>query len=642
MNSRSLLLGLSLAAVQTVFSQGLELNNGSSSTESLKGTWDFVWNELLTPTDFQKKSVEIKQVRVPGSWTAQGHPHLGIGTYRVKIHLNKKVANHSILFPNINSAAKVWMNGKLSDELGVCDVDKKKYKARFGSLLIGVPSDTTTLELVVEVANFTYTFGGITRTPQLGPTSVLIHEIDARKGVENFFVGCLIAMFIYQIILFFLYQHGKPYLYLGLICLIVALRAMVTHGGSFLLLDLYPQVSMEFWKKLEFFSVYAVVAIFPLYSFYLFPAQAFKKPIPVFIGFSILLCLLVVFTPHEIYYQVLDVCHGLLICGFVYTVIVIARAWKAGNKDASIILFGVLASFPFILLEIGQNSRIIYFNISFPYLVEIGVLLFLLFQVYLLANHYALAYKNLEMINLDLETKVQARTAELTKANQVREKLLSVVSHDIKGPLNSLRGVLDIYQKGGFSESEMKSLTGKIEENMNATSMLMDNILLWMSNQIKGAKVSYSKFDLQKLVNEHLKIFKTIADSKNVSVINSVPELEVRSDKQILSLVLRNLIANAIKFSFENGRIEISSQTDESDFIIRVKDYGKGIPLDVVQSLFQGNSTFSMEGTHFEKGTGLGLTLCYDYLKHLNGEISVQSELNKGTTFSIRIPSRQS
>jgi len=130
---------------------------------------------------------------------------------------------------------------------------------------------------------------------------------------------------------------------------------------------------------------------------------------------------------------------------------VIARAWKAGNKDASIILFGVLASFSIHLVgKSDKTAASFIFNISFPYLVEIGVLLFLLFQVYLLANHYALAYKNLEMINLDLETKVQARTAELTKANQVREKLLSVVSHDIKGPLNSLRGVLDIYQKGGF------------------------------------------------------------------------------------------------------------------------------------------------------------------------------------------------
>jgi signal transduction histidine kinase len=276
--------------------------------------------------------------------------------------------------------------------------------------------------------------------------------------------------------------------------------------------------------------------------------------------------------------------------------------------------------------------------VSFPYLVEVGVLVFLLFQVYLLANHYAIAYKNLEQSNLDLEAKVQTRTAELTKANQVREKLLSVVSHDVKGPLNSLRGVLDIYKQGGFSDAEMKLLTGKVEENMSTTSMLMDNILLWTSSQLKGVQVSYSKFDLKELVEDHFKLFKTIADNKNVSLINSIGEQEVNSDKQILSLVLRNLIANAIKFSFENERIEVSSMVDESTLAIRIKDNGKGMRAEVAQSLFHGNASVSTEGTRFEKGTGLGLALCYDYLKHLNGEISVQSELNKGTTFTIRIP----
>jgi signal transduction histidine kinase len=318
---------------------------------------------------------------------------------------------------------------------------------------------------------------------------------------------------------------------------------------------------------------------------------------------------------------------------------VIARAWREGNRDASIILFGVLASFPFILLEIGQNSQIIHFDISFPYLVEMGVLVFLLFQVYLLANHYAIAYKNLEQVNIDLEAKVQARTSELTKANQVREKLLSVVSHDMRGPLNSLRGVLDIYNEGGFSESEMKALAGQIEENMSATSMLMDNILLWTSNQLKGVKVSYSKFSLRELIEEHFKIFKSIAETKNISFINTAEPFEVKSDKQILSLILRNLIANAIKFSFEGGCIEIHALENNSDFIIQVKDNGKGIPTEDLASIFQ--ATITTEGTSQEKGTGLGLALCYDYLRHLNGEISVQSERDKGTTFTIRVPFKE-
>ncbi|GHM99919.1 sensor histidine kinase [Cytophagales bacterium WSM2-2] len=616
-------------------SQEIKIN--STGVLPLSGDWEFVWNRLLTPDDFQK-SLGDTLLHVPGSWIDIGHPDTGIGTYRVKIRLNETMPSHSILIPIINSTAKVWLNGKLVDELGVCDVDPAKYRAKFSSLLIAVPADTTMIELVVQVINYSYSRGGIVSAPYIGPTSVILQRVNARKGVENFFVGSLIAMFVYQIILFFLYQKGKPYLYLGLICLIVALRALVTHGGSFLLPDLYPSISLDFWKKMEYFVVYAVAAIFPLYSYYLFPMQAYRKPIPFFVTMSTLLCLVVVFTPHAIYSRVLDVCHLLLIAGFAYSVAVITKAWRAGNKDASIILLGVLASFPFILLEILQNSRVLFISISFPFLVELGVLIFLLFQVYLLANHYAVAYKKLEMVNIELEAKVQARTTELTKANQVREKLLSVVSHDLKSPLNSLRGVLNIYHKGGFTDQEMKSVTRDITENLSTTSMLVDNILLWTSSQLKGVKVSISKVNLHKLVEEHFKIFKNIAEHKNIELISDVPEMEIYSDEQILSLVLRNLIANAIKFSYENGRVEIYARRDEQSFSLRIKDNGKGMPAEVAQTLFHAKSTVSTEGTSSEKGTGIGLGLCYDYLKHIGGEIAVQSELEKGTTFTIHIP----
>ncbi|HCW06416.1 MAG TPA: hypothetical protein DGG95_03510 [Cytophagales bacterium] len=629
------LLFILFVLAQPLFAQTISLKQ-SEDAQSLKGDWEFVWDKLLTPQDFSNGRSGL--VKVPHSWKNNGHPHYGIGTYRVNVRLQNKVSNYSILFPLVNSSAKIWLNKKLIDEIGVCSSDPEKYKAKFTGLLIAVPADTTQLELVVQVANYSYSFGGLVRAPLVGPTSVLVHDLNKRKGLENFFVGSLMAMFIYQIILFFLYQRGKPYLYLGLICLIVALRATVTHGGSFLMLDLFPDVSVEFWKKLEFFSVYAVVAIFPLYSYYLFPQQAYKKPIPIFVVGSIVLCLIVIFSSHLVYYLVLDVCHILLIGGFIYSFAVIFRAWRAGNKDASIILLGVLASFPFIILEIAQNSRIIYFDVSFPYLVEMGVLVFLLFQVYLLANHYALAYRNLEQVNADLEVKVKTRTQELTKANQVRERLLSILSHDMKGPLNSLRGVLDIYRQGGFSESELKSLTGNIEVNLSSTSMLMDNILLWTSSQLKGVKTNFSKFNLRQLVDEHFAIFKAAAERKNISLINSVQEIEVESDKQILSLVLRNLIANAIKFSFENGKIEVLSTRDENYFILQIKDNGKGMEQKIAESLFLAEDTISMEGTHLEKGTGVGLALCYDYLCYVNGEISVQSEVNKGSIFTIRIP----
>lgn len=637
MRQKQNLFFLLLLFSPTLFAQIFSITNQTGKPEPLSGKWQFVWNKLLTPEDFDDER-NILLVEVPHTWKNNGYPHHGIGTYRAKIRLSTAATNYSVFFPIINSSAKIWINKIPVEEIGVCTPDQKKYKGKFAGVLVAVPPDISEIELVVQVANYSYSSGGIVRTLVFGPTSLLVNDVNKRKGVENFFVGSLIAMFIYQIILFFLYQHGKPYLYLGLICLIVAVRAMITHGGSFLLLDLFPAVPVEFWKKLEFFSVYSSIIIFPLYSYYLFPQQAFKKPIPFFALCSALLCSSVIFTPHLIYYQVLDIFHILLIGGFIYSFAVIIRAWRAGNKDASIILFGILASFPFILLEISQNSRIIYFNVSFSYMVEIGVLVFLLFQVYLLANHYAIAYKNLEIVNVDLEAKVQARTQELTNANLLREKLLSILSHDMKGPLNSLRGVIDIYKKGGLSDSELKILTSSIEENLNSTSLLMENILLWNSSQLKGVKTNFSEIDLRQLVDEHFNIFKSIADKKNISLINLAESDEVKSDRQILSLVLRNLIANAIKFSFENGRIEISSSRNENGFVIQIKDNGKGMEQKVAESLFLSDEVISTTGTHLEKGTGLGLALCYDYLRYLDGEISVQSELNKGSVFTIRIP----
>ncbi|MGC4021010.1 MAG: sensor histidine kinase [Cyclobacteriaceae bacterium] len=637
--SKFILAVLIVSWIQAASQEIILSKEKARQVQLLTTSWEFVWDKLLTPVDFSKGLRGTQIVQLPHSWKDDNHPHSGVGTYRVTIHFPQKKTNYSILFPIINSSAKVWVNGSLVDSVGVCTNDLKRYRGRFGSMLIAVPPDTTAMEIVVQVANFSYTYGGIVRAPRFAPTPLLIHEQNNRKGVENFFVGSLIAMFFYQIILFFLYKHGKPYLYLGLICLIVALRAMVTHGGSFLLLDLFPDVQVELWKKLEFFAVYAVVAIFPLYSFYLFHDHAYRKPIPIFVSLSAVLCSIVIFTPQEVYYKVLDVCHILLICGFGYTVAVITKAWRAGNRDARIILFGVLASFPFILLEIAQNTQIIYFRISFSYLVELGVLVFLLFQVYLLANHYAIAYKNLEQVNVDLEAKVKERTAELTKANHVKEKLLSVVSHDIKSPLNSLRGVLNVYRQGGFSDSEMKTLTGHIDENLNATTMLVDNILLWTSSQLKGVTVKLEKVDLKKLIDDHMKIFKTIAENKHISFDVSADGETVNSDKQILSLVLRNLIANAIKFSFENGQIMIKANHNESGTKIIVRDSGKGMAPEVAQALFT-KSSVSTEGTSQEKGTGLGLALCYEYLKYIGGEISVQSELNKGTTFIVWCPKK--
>lgn len=630
-----LMLVLFSAAGQAQSAQGrfdVSQHNFSDGAVALSGPWEFYWNKLLTPSDFNSDQ-QPEWFHVPGSWHRQSdHPSLGYGTYRVRILLPEEHPGLVLYFPIINSAAKIWLNGELVVETGTVSSDREVYQPKLSSSMVPISDTVQVVELIVQVANYTYFNGGIGGTPQLNQSAALFSEMNRTNGIENFFAGSLIAMFIYQVILYFLYHRGKPHLWLSLICLGVALRALIVHGGSFLLPNLFPWVEWEIWKKIEFGSVYAIIALFPLYVYHLFEEHASRKPLIFFIGLSGILCLTVLVTPQYTYGKLLEIAHFGLLLAFIYAVYFIGRSWRSGNKDARVIFFGVLASFPFILTEILKNSRLFPVNIEFMYLVEMGVLVFLLFQVYLLANHYAKAYKNLEHV-------VQLRTEELVATNTVKDRLLSVMSHDIRSPLNSLRGVLNLYNKGSINQEEFSQLTLQIENDLGKTGMLVENILSWTSSQLKGVALKTEKFNLFKLVEGTLQLFDTLVIRKKISILHNVaPDTEVTCDKNILNLVMRNLISNAIKFSFEGSKINIDVKSTGAELEVKVIDFGVGMDSATLQSLLTPSLTVSTVGTGNEKGTGIGLALCREYVQKAGGSLTVESTVGKGSTFIIRLP----
>ena len=604
----------------------------------LSGKWEFYWNRLLSPDDF-KSDQKPEWIYVPGSWHRQGNYTVkGYATYRLKLFLPETQNSLAIYIPIINSSAKVWVNGALVEQTGIVHSSPELYEPKLSATIISIPENVRDVEIIIQVANYAYFSGGIAGIPVLDKSSTIFAKVGKLNGIENIFAGSLIAMCIYQLILFFLYHRGKPYLWLALICLGVALRALITHRGSFLLPNLYPGVSWEVWKKIEFGSVYLIVALFPLYVYHLFQEHAPKKPIIFFVGIAALLCLAVIFTPQYTYGKLLDVAHIALLLAFAYAVYSIIRAWRAGNEDARIILFGVLASFPFTLAEILKNTALFPFNINFIYLVEMGLLVFLVFQVYLLANHYAKSYKNLETLNQNLEKIVDERTTELRTANTVKDRLLSVISHDIKSPLNSLQGILQIFNNDAISKDEFSKYAQLIESDLSKTSMLVDNILYWTASQLKGVQVKTEVFDLNLLLEENIQLFQTIASNKKITLTHNAPQkLMIRSDRNILNLVLRNLISNAIKFSFEGGIIEIQVRNAEDSLFIMVRDHGMGMDEFTVQSLLEPELTVSKQGTENEKGTGLGLALCREYLEKAGGQLTVESKQGKGSSFNIQL-----
>jgi hypothetical protein len=215
------------ASAQNVKSGVADLSgfNVDDGFVSLQGEWEFYWNTFRTgfEVDSVNKSTLIK---VPGSWHRQGnYPIKGFATYRLKIILPDKHSGLSILFPVVSSAARFSIDGTLIEETGVVGVNEENYKPSLKSTLLPLPENKKELTLVVEVANFSYFSSGIAQSPQVGKATAMLARSNRANGIENFFAGSLFAMCVYQMILFFLYQRGKSYLWLALICLGVALRA---------------------------------------------------------------------------------------------------------------------------------------------------------------------------------------------------------------------------------------------------------------------------------------------------------------------------------------------------------------------------------------------------------------------------------
>jgi signal transduction histidine kinase len=610
---------------------------------SLRGEWEFYWKQLLTPSDFTKENnFDYYSLEVPHTWQSAKpeFSNVGYGTYRVVIMLPPDSIRKSIHLPFVCSSAVIWVDGKLVAKTGKVAKNTNEFTGQLKTMVIPLPDDLQSLEIIIQVSNFTYSWGGLVASPLIGETDAILSDISRAKGVSNALIGCLVAMFIYHLILFFLYRRGISYLYLAGICLLVSLRAMVINDGTYLLPEMFPLVDMEYWKKVEFFCVYSAIILFPLYIQSLFKSEMSSGFIVACNVVGAPLLLAVLFFPHNVYGQLLNMCHLALVIEFLYAGYVIFKAWRNKKQEASIIFLGIACAFPPILIEIINNSGVFTRFIHLDFLVETGILTFLLFQCYLLAKVNANAHHRLEILYVDLEHIVAERTRELTDANHLKDKLLSIISHDIKSPLNSLKGLLTIFNMQQRPEpNELKTFTLTLEDELQRVITIANDILTWTSSQINGTVVIRENFNFKAFLMQQTNFLRNIADKKKINLTVHVPDgMNIETDRNIMSLVVRNLVLNAIKFSSEKTDIEISAEKFSSGVVLSVKDSGVGMHKDTVRILFDKKNITSTRGTHNEKGTGLGLILCKQYLELIGGKISVSSEPGAGSTFFVQIP----
>lgn len=249
--------------------------------------------------------------------------------------------------------------------------------------------------------------------------------------------------------------------------------------------------------------------------------------------------------------------------------------------------------------------------------------------------------KELLALNASLEEKVIQRTEELALANASKDKFFSIIAHDLKSPFTALLGISEIMIENweNMHDEDKIEFLKDIYSSSKNTFNLLQNLLEWSRSQTGRIEVEKSVFSPYDVIHENITVLKQHADNKGITLINSVKnDIGCYADKNMISTVFRNLISNSIKFTNQGGTIQISASDTDNSYQFCISDNGIGMSKETVSKLFKISEKVQSSGTANEKGTGLGLLLCKEFLEKNDGNIYVESEAKVGSKFFFTIP----
>jgi signal transduction histidine kinase len=239
------------------------------------------------------------------------------------------------------------------------------------------------------------------------------------------------------------------------------------------------------------------------------------------------------------------------------------------------------------------------------------------------------------------ENELKEKNKLLEEANYAQNLLISIISHDLRGPLNSITSLLEIINSefDSIDEHSKKRYLKSILSSSKSTRDLMENLLEWAQIQSKRHKVEPENVAVSELMEEGIYPLLSIANEKDIDLnINKSENIEVFADKKMITTVIRNLVSNAIKFTPRSGQVDVFADTKIGEVVLFVKDTGVGMEKKTINSLFDMERTASTRGTEDEPGTGFGLILCKEFVEKNKGALHIDSELGKGTTIQFTLP----
>ena len=650
------------------------LENKDKFIVNLNGEWEFYWNQMLYPFNFKqdKKPVPDCYGSVPSYWTDYKSGKVktekkGYATYRLTILLPPDIKSRLCLdVPIFDSSYDLWLDDMLLTSNGHPGKTKDETIPQYDPVFLRISPLSDTLTILINVSNFHHHRGGFWMPMRIG-TFQEINKSNANKWAGDYAAFSLLMGFaFFFLIFFFLSPKDRIMGFFSLVLFSVALRPLFT--SHFLIYD-FINLSWLWTIKLEYLSLFLGICGWTWFTDSLYQSK-FIRIVSYIITFVFSVSfLLTIFLPVGLFsYSIFP----------VYVSIVILMIYSLYRSFEGLIqkrLVDGIYFFAFILVAAGSVHDIMvslgksYTHIG--YVMSFIIVIFIFIHATMLLYKWIIAFnekeklrKELEFLNRNLEQMIDERTQELKTRNkeiekqstkialqnkqlsetvQLKNKIFSVIAHDLRSPVVNILYMLNLLKEEEYKEKYDTFANSSIQYAQMVINLL-ENMLVWGRGQEDKIKYEPSEQDLASIILTNLSIFKESTDRKDITInFTQKGNSFAFFDKALMDIVIRNILSNAVKYTFRGGRISIllkDKYNGDGDILLRICDNGIGIPAAKLKNLFTQKEIQSVPGTEDEKGTGLGLKLCYELIKINGGTIDVESKEGEGTCFIITLPVR--
>lgn len=638
----------------------------------LNGDWEFYWQKHLRPNDFNTDDPVRPDIyaAVPSYWTDYKNQLAGItpsgyATYRLRILLPEYFrSNLTFKIPVFDSSYRLYIDGKYMGSNGVPGLKSSETKPGYNPQVIQYMPQNDTLEIILNVSNYHHRRGGFWLPMTVGTTEEMTLRIKREDAVSSSALGMLLAFSGFFFLFYLIFRQDRTMLYFSLTTLGIMVRSLFT--GSYQILSFFD-IPWLWLVRIEYSSTYLAFIFGLLYFYRIYPDNFMRYVNAILLSLFGILTIVVLTTPVTFFSFSILIFMPLVTISLVYYSI---RSYITLFRKFSyegFLALGFTALLIGTLNDMLSSSSIVF--ISSGYILPQATLFFIMMQALILIFRWVHSYNEekrllseIEFVNKNLENIVIERTTELTnqkgelekknelielknrelnKTISIKNRIFSIIAHDLKSPVLNLSLMIDHLRKNS-DRATFDKITLALSQQSEFAITLIDNLLLWGEGQQNRIEYNPGIINLTDIVLENFNLFRENAEMKDIVMSYSHRgDSYAICDRDLLSIIIRNLLSNAIKFTHKKGNISVSVEepaVKSGVIYLKVRDNGIGIPEEKRNMLFKEDNIFSTPGTENEKGTGLGLQLCYDLVRINKGTITVDSHPDSGTTFTIMLP----